>query len=66
MVKCTEKIALEVLVFGMETMEFIPDPILQGLAKTFLSIWKAVQQISVGVSCGFLQINTEMWLLLKY
>jgi len=31
----------------MELMDYVPFPALQGLSKTFIKIWQAVQQVSV-------------------
>ncbi len=35
MTKYGEEIALELLISGIESMEFVPVPILQGLSKRF-------------------------------
>lgn len=47
MVKYGGEIAMEVLISGLEAMEFVPEPLLQGLAKTFLAIWRAVKSVTV-------------------
>ncbi|KAF9481618.1 hypothetical protein BDN70DRAFT_876101 [Pholiota conissans] len=47
MVQCTGDIALDVLVTGMDALEYVPEPVLQALAKTFIAIWKAVKQVSM-------------------
>ncbi|KAF8968828.1 hypothetical protein BDZ97DRAFT_1654578 [Flammula alnicola] len=47
MVGFSGKVVLEILVLSMEAMEYVPEPALQGIAKTFLAIWKAVQHIAM-------------------
>ncbi|PPQ82740.1 hypothetical protein CVT25_009294 [Psilocybe cyanescens] len=47
MVGYAGEIALEVLVTSIELMEYAPVPALQGLSKTFMGIWKTVQQVSM-------------------
>ncbi|KAF9562878.1 hypothetical protein CPC08DRAFT_633569 [Agrocybe pediades] len=40
-------IAVEALVSSMELMDYVPFPALQGVAKVFIKIWQAVQQVSM-------------------
>ena len=49
MVKYGEEIALELLISGIESMEYVPVPVLQGLSRTFISIWRAVKCVSVSL-----------------
>ncbi|KIM41815.1 hypothetical protein M413DRAFT_138529 [Hebeloma cylindrosporum] len=44
---CAREVILETLLISIESMEFMPIPGLQGLSKTFLSIWKAVEQVAM-------------------